>query len=237
MKGAKRELEQPMNDDSVIIPLVGMRVLRYNGNSYEVGGITKVVKGKGGMITKIVIAYDTDKGEEEHTWPDKDITLTGGGRENTTSVTSKKKLKGGEDKTDDKNVKMFGCGEEGCEYKTKQAGHLKTHKASVHDIDVTYFVCDVNGCQYKVKQAGNLKTHKANVRDIDVASHKAYFLCDVNGCKYKAKVPGSVKLHRAYVHDIDVTYFLCGVEDCEYKAKTAGDVKKHKARIHGISLE
>ena len=124
-----------------------MRVLRYNGNSYEVGGITKVVKGRGGAITKIVIAYDTDKGEEEHTWPDKDITLIGGGgRENTTCKKMKKvSLK---DKTDGKNVKMFMCGEEGCEYKAKQVSTLKEHKANVHDIDVTYFLCDVDGCLY-----------------------------------------------------------------------------------------
>ena len=69
-------------------------------------------------MTKIVITYDDDKVKEEHIWPDKDITLIGGrGRENTTSA--KMKILGLRDKNDGKNVKMFICGEEGCEYKSR----------------------------------------------------------------------------------------------------------------------
>ena len=48
-----------------------------------------------------------------------------------------------------------------CDYKAKQAGNLKQHKANVHDIDVVWHPCDK--CDYKAKTATNLKRHRAKV--------------------------------------------------------------------------
>ena len=64
-------------------------------------------------------------------------------------------------------IYRFPCDQDGCDYKTKHAQHLKEHKANVHDIDVRWFHCDQDGCDYKAKQAGNLKVHKRRIHDVD----------------------------------------------------------------------
>ena len=60
----------------------------------------------------------------------------------------------------------FPCDVVGCIGQFKRAGHLKEHKACVHDIDVVWHACDVVGCIRQSKQAGFLKRHKAGVHDI-----------------------------------------------------------------------
>ena len=57
-------------------------------------------------------------------------------------------------------VRMFSCGEDGCEFKAKTACNVKRHKAMVHDIDVVYHLCGVDGCEYKAKTASHLRLIK-----------------------------------------------------------------------------
>ena len=59
--------------------------------------------------------------------------------------------------------RMFVCGEEGCEFESKWKGHLKRHKAMVHDIDVLYYLCNSDGCEYKAKSSSNLNQHRKNI--------------------------------------------------------------------------
>jgi len=89
------------------------------------------------------------------------------------------------------DVTYYLCNADGCEYKAKTAGNLKSHKAMIHDIDVTYYLCNTDGCEYKAKEAGNVKRHKAAIHDINVT----YYLCNADGCEYKAKQPFNLKQH------------------------------------------
>ena len=41
------------------------------------------------------------------------------------------------------------CDQKGCDYKAKQAGGVKTHKAFVHDINVIHYLCLEPGCGYQ----------------------------------------------------------------------------------------
>ena len=115
-------------------------------------------------------------------------------------------------------------------YNLKEAGHLKRHKANVHNIGVTWHTCDQEKCEYKSKEAGHLKKHKANVHNIDVIWHK----CDQKGCKQEFKQAGHLKQHKANVHDIDVTWHKCDQKGCEYKSKQASNLKTHKEFLHDI---
>ena len=211
-----------------------------NGEWHEVGGIDKITRGKDGKIIKVVILFD-DGIKQEHVWPNKNIAVIGG--TGTAGEKKEKRVRSGTEEekkgsgnrrevmVDEGGPKMFKCGEEGCEYETKNSSHLKRHKANIHDIDVTYYLCNVDGCEYKAKSAGHLKTHKAMIHDIDVT----YYLCNADGCEYKAKDASSLKKHKAGIHDIDVIYYLCNGYGCEYKAKQSGNLNQHKKRIHGIS--
>jgi hypothetical protein len=75
------------------------------------------------------------------------------------------------------------CGVDGCEFQTKQKGHLKQHQACVHgigDVDAEELRrkwreqkerlpvqrCGVDGCEYQTKVKGNLKQHQASVHGI-----------------------------------------------------------------------
>ena len=93
------------------------------------------------------------------------------------------------------------CGVGGCDFKSKQTGHLKRHKANIHGVDVKWLKCDQ--CDFKSKNNSNLKTHKANVHGVDVK----WFKC--NQCVYKCKNNGHLKQHKAHVHGIDVKWFKC----------------------------
>jgi len=119
------------------------------------------------------------------------------------------------------------CGVGGCDFKSKQSGNLKKHKANIHDVDVKWFMCDQ--CEYKSKQSVTLKQHKANMHGIDVKWVK----CDQ--CNYKCKVVASLKKHKAAVHDVDVQWFKC--DQCEYKCKENSSLKVHKANIHNIDVK
>ena len=46
-------------------------------------------------------------------------------------------------------------GEDGCDYKAKNLGHVMRHKGNIHDVDVTYYLCGENGCEYKAEQRGS----------------------------------------------------------------------------------
>jgi hypothetical protein len=126
--------------------------------------------------------------EEESVWPDEDIVLihVNEGKER------KKKSKSGIDFVEIQGRGMFRCGEGDCQFASKQAHHVKNHKAFIHDIGVTYYYCDEIGCEYKAKVASNVKSHKAAIHDIDVT----YYYCDEIGCGYKAKVSSNVQRQR-----------------------------------------
>ena len=96
----------------------------------------------------------------------------------------------------DIRVNWFYCDQDGCNYKSKNSGHLKRHKASIHNIGVTWFHCDQVGCNYKSKRKDDLKTHKSCIHDIDVT----WFHCDQDGCKYKCKQKSSLKTHKRRNH-------------------------------------
>ena len=55
------------------------------------------------------------------------------------------------------------CEEPDCDYKAKEKGGLKQHKANVHDMDVVWHFCEEPDCDYKAKQKGDLKQHEVNV--------------------------------------------------------------------------
>ena len=124
------------------------------------------------------------------------------------------------------------CDQEGCNYKTKQAGNLKKHKANKHDIGVTWHECDQPNCKFKCKEARHLKRHKADKHDIDVKWHE----CDQEGCLYKTKRAESLKTHKECVHDIDATWHECDQEGCDFKTKHASSLKTHKANKHDIDV-
>ena len=63
----------------------------------------------------------------------------------------------------DIDITYFICEEKGCEYKAKEAGNLRKHRANIHDIDVLYYPCKVEGCNYEGKTSSNTKTHMRNV--------------------------------------------------------------------------
>ena len=66
------------------------------------------------------------------------------------------------------NIIYYECKEEGCEYKAKEAGHLKSHLAHIHDIGVVWHKCDHKGCSFKAKAAGTLRRHQAGIHVVDV---------------------------------------------------------------------
>ena len=58
------------------------------------------------------------------------------------------------------------CDQNGCDYKSKEAGHVRKRKAAIHYIDVIYYLCEVKGCEYKAKQATNVSRHKARTHGL-----------------------------------------------------------------------
>ena len=66
----------------------------------------------------------------------------------------------------DIDVTYYLCSVDGCEYRAKDAGTLKTHKAFVHDIDVTYYLCSVDGCEYTAKKTSSLKRHMKGIHRV-----------------------------------------------------------------------
>jgi len=162
------------------------------------------------------------------------------------------------------SVTWHPCDIDECDYKSKRACDLKTHKADIHGIGVTWHPCDIDECDYKSKQAGSLKRHKANIHGINVTwhmcdvdeckekfkhashlkRHKAdvhginvtWHHCDIGACKEKFKHAGTLKLHKAHIHDIYVTWYHCNIDECDYKSKQAGNLKRHRSHIHGINV-
>ena len=126
--------------------------------------------------------------------------------------------------------RVFAC--DLCEYKAKEAGHLKRHKANKHYIGVVWHVCNQTGCDFKAKEQGSLKRHKAFKHDIGVVWH----VCDHPGCEHKAKEAGHLKHHKALKHDIGVVWVYCDHPKCEYRTKQADTLKKHKADRHDIGV-
>ena len=88
------------------------------------------------------------------------------GKRNLDSGNKEEKKEEKRSKTVEGSPKMYSCGEEGCDYKSKWKKVAKSHKANIHDVDVTFYVCDVDGCDYKAKVAGNLKRHKKGIHGI-----------------------------------------------------------------------
>ena len=129
-------------------------------------------------------------------------------------------------------VKMLKCGIDCCKYESKQAGHLKQHKANIHNIGVTWHKCDQPECDFKCKQVSHLKRHKANIHYIAVKWYK----CDQPECDYKCKSAGDLKSHKANIHDIEVKWYKCDHPECDYKCKDTGSLKRHKANIHDIGI-
>ena len=129
-------------------------------------------------------------------------------------------------------VKMLKCGIDCCKYESKKAGHLKSHKANIHNIGVTWNKCDQDGCNFKCKSAGHLKRHKSNIHDIGVTWHK----CDQDGCNYKCKHADRLKSHKANIHDVGIIWNKCDQDGCNFKCKKAGHLKRHKANIHDIGV-
>ena len=70
------------------------------------------------------------------------------------------------------NLKNYYCDIENCQYKAKQKGHLKLHKANIHNIDVTWYHCDIEDCEYKAKQKRNLKQHKENIHKKNIIRYQ-----------------------------------------------------------------
>ena len=70
------------------------------------------------------------------------------------------------------------CLELGCEFRTKQKGNLKVHRADVHDIGLTWLDCPEPNCSYKAKQKSSIKVHGVGV---------TWHACTELGCEYKAK--------------------------------------------------
>ena len=130
-------------------------------------------------------------------------------------------------------VKMLKCGIDCCKYESKQASHLKQHKANIHDIGVTWHKCDQPECDFKCKQACKIKRHKANIHDIGITWYK----CDQPECDFKCKDAGCLKRHKAQIHDIEVKWYKCDQPECDYKCKSAGCLKRHKAQIHDIEVK
>ena len=112
-------------------------------------------------------------------------------------------------------------------YKGEVVGHIKRHKAGIHDIDVTYYLRNVEGCKYKVKHSSNLKPHEAYIHGV------SHYQCNVDGCQFIGKHPKALRIHQAGIHGIDVTYYRCDFNGCEYEAKQSGNLKVHKKVVHG----
>ena len=92
------------------------------------------------------------------------------------------------------------CGKLGCTYKTKHAGDLRRHQASIHGVNIIFHECKEEGCEYKAKQGGALKRHLANMHDIGVVWHK----CDHKGCSFKAKEACNLRSHQASIHGVNI---------------------------------
>ena len=133
---------------------------------------------------------------------------------------------------DDNGVKWYLCNQSDCNHKTKNAGHLKTHLASIHNIGVTWHHCNQPDCNYKTKYAGALKIHLASRHDIGVTWHH----CNQPDCNHKTKYAGHLKIHLARIHNIGVTWNYCDQPGCEYKSKQTDQLKKHKAGVHDIDV-
>ena len=121
-------------------------------------------------------------------------------------------------------VKKYECEHCGKEFKRK--GHLKRHRAEVHDIGVVWHNCE--HCDHKAKSSGNLKKHKACVHNIDVVWHN----CE--HCNARFKSASKLKEHRAGVHNIGVVWHHC--ELCNERFKLPGGLRDHKARVHDINI-
>ena len=137
---------------------------------------------------KVGISYDEEH-EEECNRPDKDIVFIDSkdkdGKERKKKFRRKdigsglnvmahksdkvEKKKGRKiDEIDVDGERMFRCGEDGCDYKTKMASSVRVHKAMIHDIGITCYLCGgEDGCDYKAKQASNVKVHKAAIHNTD----------------------------------------------------------------------
>ena len=61
---------------------------------------------------------------------------------------------------------MHKCAIDDCNYESKDLGHIKRHKANIHDIGIIWNKCDISNCEYKCKDKNRMKQHKANIHDI-----------------------------------------------------------------------
>ena len=48
---------------------------------------------------------------------------------------------------------FYYCCEDGRDYKAKDAGSFRRHKATIHDMDETYYLYGGDRCDYKAKSA------------------------------------------------------------------------------------
>jgi hypothetical protein len=182
---------------------------------------------------------DEDYDEDDASWDgdsneDENVEVVAEGKTNSRSKKRKRgTTKGysddGVDDNDENDGSWNGDGNSAtwhlckdCDYKTKQIGNLKQHRAFVHNENVTWHKCE--DCDYKAKREGDLKKHRAAIHNENVTWHQC------KDCDFKAKLKCTIKRHRAAIHNENVTWYYC--TDCDYKAKQRSNLKKHRARIH-----
>ena len=124
------------------------------------------------------------------------------------------------------------CDEENCSHRYKCKGHLKQHKARVHNINVVWHYCDQENCSHRCKSEYELKQHKAFTHNINVVWH----YCDEENCSQRCKTKSNLKRHKAQVHNIDVVWHYCDEENCSNRFKSKGHLNQHKAFAHNIDV-
>jgi ssDNA-binding Zn-finger/Zn-ribbon topoisomerase 1 len=120
------------------------------------------------------------------------------------------------------------CNQPDCDFRTKETGTLKQHKANKHDMNVVWHLCNQPDCDFKAKHASDLRQHEANKHNIDIT----WRLCNQPGCNFKSKTMGHLNLHKADIHDIGVVVHCCDYPDCEYTAKRASSLIIHMKAMH-----
>ena len=106
-----------------------------------------------------------------------------------------------------------------CSYKAKEASHLRSHKAAVHD-KVTHF-CDT--CNYKSTWKQNVDDHiKHTHRNIVKVTHPCG-LCDYSTTKF-----GNLKIHAEAVHLKKREE--CGL--CGHTTSGKSNMRKHMIKAH-----
>ena len=109
-----------------------------------------------------------------------------------------------------------------CNYKAKEASHLRSHKAAVHE-KVTHF-CDT--CSYKSTWKQNLDDHiKRKHRNVVKFTHPCG-LCDYSTTKF-----GNLKIHAEAVHLKKREE--CGL--CGHTTSGKSNMRKHMIKAHNYT--